>query len=87
MYKPIYSPAYLKGDPNDAAKWIVSAIEKCGVLLQAVGDNAISRAVKAVAIAKKLIAPNRDVVCTPSFMVADVNGEKTSGIKLVVENR
>lgn len=44
-------------DPNDAAKWIVSSIEKCGVLeLQAVGDNAISRAVKAVAIAKKQIA-------------------------------
>ncbi|GIP08169.1 stage V sporulation protein S [Paenibacillus macerans] len=75
-------------DPNDAARWIVGAIEKCGVIeLQAVGDNAISRAVKAVAIAKNLIAANRDMFCTPSFMVANVKGEKTSGMKLVVENR
>lgn len=75
-------------DPNEVAKGITNVLEKCGVIeLQAVGDNAINRAVKAVAIAKKLIAPNRDMVCTPSFMVADVKGEKTSGMKLVVENR
>lgn len=75
-------------NPVDAAQRIANVILKCGVIeLQTVGDNAISKAVKAVAIAQKSIVHNVDMVCTPSFMVADSKGEKVAGMKIVVENR
>ncbi|MNW54208.1 Stage V sporulation protein S [compost metagenome] len=75
-------------NPFDAAQRIANVIRKCGVIeLQAVGDNAISKAVKAVAIAQESIVQHADMVCTPLFMEADLQGEKVSGIKIVVENR
>lgn len=75
-------------NPVEAAQRIANVIRKCGVVeLQAVGDNAISKAVKAVAIAQESIVQNVDMVCTPSFMVADSKGDKVAGMKIVVENR
>ncbi|MEK6994403.1 stage V sporulation protein S [Paenibacillus sp. FSL K6-1566] len=75
-------------NPVDAAQRIANVIRKCGVIeLQAVGDNAISKAVKAVAIAQDSIAQNADMVCTPLFMEAYLKGEKVTGMKIVVENR
>lgn len=75
-------------NPVDAAQRIANVIRKCGVVeLQALGDHAISKAVKAVANAQGATVQNMDMVCTPSFMVSDSKGEKVAGMKIVVENR
>ena len=50
--------------------------------------EAITKAVKAVAIARGFVAPSGvDLVCIPAFAEVEVEGEDRTGIKLIVESR
>ena len=50
--------------------------------------EAITKAVKAVAIARGFVAPSGlDLVCLPAFAEVEVEGEDRTGIKLIVESR
>jgi stage V sporulation protein S len=58
------------------------------VEIQAIGAAAINQAVKAIAISRGFVAASGiDLVCIPSFMVVEINGEERTGIRLVVERR
>ena len=62
--------------------------EEGGVELQTVGAGALNQAVKAVAIARGFLAPGGiEIVCIPAFTEIEIDGEKRTAIKLVVETR
>jgi stage V sporulation protein S len=62
--------------------------EKGSVEIQAVGAGAVNQAVKSIAIACGYVAPNGiDIVCVPSFAEIEINGERRTAIRFVVEGR
>jgi stage V sporulation protein S len=55
---------------------------------QAIGAGAINQAVKAVAIARSYLALDGiDVICIPAFTQVNIEGQKRTAIKLIVEPR
>ncbi|HIE44226.1 MAG TPA: stage V sporulation protein S [Candidatus Omnitrophica bacterium] len=53
--------------------------------VQAIGAGALNQAVKAIAICRGYVAPNGiDLVCVPTFVDVDIEGNKRTAIKLVV---
>lgn len=75
--------------PNLVAGAMAAMIrEEGGVELQTVGAGALNQAVKAVAIARGFLAPGGiEIVCIPAFTEIEIDGEKRTAIKLVVETR
>lgn len=58
------------------------------IVLQAVGAGAINQAVKAIAIARGFMAPGGvDLVCIPAFVDIEIESEKRTAMKFVVETR
>lgn len=58
------------------------------VEVQAIGAGAVNQAVKAVAIAREYLAlADVDLVCMPTFMDVEIDGEVRTAIRLVVEPR
>jgi stage V sporulation protein S len=56
--------------------------------LQAIGANAVSQAVKAIAIARTYLEQDGiDVVCIPYFTRVDIAGEERTAIRFSVETR
>ena len=56
--------------------------------LQAIGAGAINQAIKAIAIARGFLAPSGiELVCIPAFTDIEVNGEKRTAIRLLVETK
>jgi stage V sporulation protein S len=56
--------------------------------VQAIGAGAVNQALKAVVIARRyLVSDGLDVVCIPSFVQADLDGQTRTAIKMVVEPR
>ncbi|MGH7866886.1 MAG: stage V sporulation protein S [Candidatus Dormibacteraceae bacterium] len=56
--------------------------------VQAIGAGAINQAVKSIAVARGYVAPGGiDIVCIPSFIEVQINGEERTGIRLLVESR
>lgn len=54
----------------------------------AVGAGAVNQAVKAIAITRGFLAPNGiDLVAIPAFSEIELNGEKKTVIKFVVQSR
>ena len=48
----------------------------------------MNQAVKAVAIARGFVAPSGlDLICIPAFVDIEIDGEKRTAIKLIVEPR
>lgn len=78
-----------KTNPNSVAGAIVAILKpEENVKLHAVGAGALNQAIKAVAIARGFLAPGgKDLVCTPSFLDIQINGEDRTGIQLLVELR
>ena len=78
-----------KSNPNSVAGALAAIIkEKNIVEIQAVGAGAINQAVKAIAIARGLVAPSgRDIVCVPAFTDIEIDGEERTAIKLIVQPR
>ena len=78
-----------KSVPNSVAGALAEVIrEKETAEIQAIGAGAINQAVKAIAIARGFLAPSGiDLICIPAFTELDVDGEKRTAIKLILEIR
>ena len=56
--------------------------------VQAIGASAVNQAIKAIAIARGFVAPSGiDIVCIPAFTDIEIDGDKRTAIKLIVESR
>ena len=78
-----------KSSPNSVAGALASVVRQSGgAEIQAIGAAAINQAVKAVAIARGIVAPSGvDLVCVPAFAEVDIDGEERTAIKLIVQTR
>jgi stage V sporulation protein S len=78
-----------QSSPKNLAGLLVAVIKERGKAeLQTIGASSQNQAIKAIAIARGIVAPNgRDLICSPSFIDIDINGEDRTGIRLVVEFR
>ena len=78
-----------RSNPNSVAGALAAIIkERNTVEIQAVGAGAINQAVKAIAIARGLVAPSgKDIVCIPAFTDIEIDGEERTAIKLIIQPR
>lgn len=85
--------AYLKvssrSNPNAVAGAFAGVVRERGrAEVQVVGAGALNQAIKAVAIARTLLATQGvDLVCAPSFTEIEINGEPRTAMHLIVEDR
>ena len=53
--------------------------------VQAIGAGAVNQAIKAIAIARGYLAKDGiDVVCVPTFVEVDIEGQERTAVKLTV---
>jgi stage V sporulation protein S len=78
-----------KSNPNSVAGALAAVLrERVSAELQAVGAGAINQAIKAVAIARSYLRSSEiDLVCVPSFIEVEINGNERTGISLAIERR
>lgn len=80
-----------KSDPNRIARAIAGVLreqKEPALELQAVGAAAVNQAVKAVAIARGFLAPTGiDLVCRPAFVDIEIEDEKKTAIRLLLEGK
>ena len=78
-----------KSSPNSVAGAIAGVLRQDGcVEVQVVGAGALNQAIKAVAIARGYVAAGGiDLVCTPSFADIEIDGERRTAMRLVIEDR
>ena len=78
-----------KSKPNSVAGAIAGVVRDHGcVELQSVGAGSANQAIKAIAIARGFLAPaGFDLVCTPAFTNASIEGEDRTALKMVVDCR
>jgi stage V sporulation protein S len=76
-----------KSNPNSVAGALAAVLrERETAELQAVGAGAINQAIKAVAIARSYLKTSQiDLVCVPSFIDVEINGNERTGISLAIE--
>jgi len=54
--------------------------------VQAIGAGAVNQAIKAIAIARGyLVKDNIDIVCFPTFVEVDIEGQERTAVKLTVQ--
>jgi len=86
-------PEVLKVSADSKPKAVAGALaavmrERGSVELQAIGAGAVNQAVKAIAIARGVVAPNGiDLVAIPAFTKVQIEGEERTAIKFLVEKR
>ncbi|HOB28905.1 MAG TPA: stage V sporulation protein S [Bacillota bacterium] len=75
--------------PKAVAGAVAAIIRKNGyVELQAVGAGAVNQTIKAIAIARGFLAPNGiNLVMIPAFVEIEINNEKRTALKFIVEPR
>jgi len=62
--------------------------EQDNVDVQAIGAGAVNQAVKAVAIARGYLELDGiDIICIPSFVEVDIEGQERTAVRLHVERR
>ena len=78
-----------KSNPAKVAGALANLLkEKDKVILQAVGAGAVNQAMKSIAIARGFVAPSgMDVVCIPAFVDIEIDDEKRTAMKFIVEIR
>ena len=78
-----------KSNPNSVAGAMAGVLRQSGVVeVQVVGAGALNQAVKAVAIARGYVAAGGiDLVCVPTFADIEIDGERRTAIRLVIEDR
>jgi stage V sporulation protein S len=78
-----------KSNPNSVAGAMAGVLRQQGkVEVQVVGAGALNQAIKAVAIARGYVASGGiDLVCVPSFADIEIDGERRTAIRLVIEDR
>ncbi len=76
-----------KSDANDVARAIAWAIQEQGKAeTQTIGAGALNQAVKALAIARGLLASlGIDLRCYPIFVDVEIDGEDRTAIKMIIE--
>jgi len=91
--QPIVTSSVLKvsakSNPNAVAGALAAVLRTAeNAELQAVGAGAINQAVKAIAIARSYLrAGEIDLVCVPSFIAVQIEGNERTGISLAIERR
>jgi stage V sporulation protein S len=78
-----------KSNPNSVAGAMAGVLRQHGAVeVQVVGAGALNQAIKAVAIARGYVAAGGiDLVCVPSFADIEIDGERRTAIRLVIEDR
>lgn len=78
-----------KSVPNSVAGALAEVIRTDkNAEIQAIGAGAINQAIKAIAIARGFLAPSGiELICIPAFTDIEVNGEKRTAIRLLVETK
>lgn len=78
-----------KSIPNSVAGAVAEVVRERGTAeIQAIGAGAINQAVKAIAISRGFLAPaGIDLVCIPAFADIEVDGERRTAIRLILEQR
>jgi stage V sporulation protein S len=78
-----------KSNPNSVAGALAAVLrERDTAEVQAVGAGAINQAIKAVAIARSYLKGAKlDIVCTPSFVLVQIDENERTAISLQVERR
>jgi len=76
-------------DPNKVAGALAGTIrEHQEAEMQTVGAGALNQAVKALAISRGFLAPSGiDLICWPSFIDIEINGNERTAIRLSVRIR
>ena len=74
-------------NPNAVAQSIIGMVQReRGVTTQTIGAGALNQAVKALAIARRLLASRGvDLVCRPAFVTLTIDGEERTAIRLKIE--
>ena len=70
--------------PKKVACAIVATYKKGeeNIVIQAIGAKAVNQCIKAVVIAKGMLAPNGvNLLCEPCFVDVELDGEKRTGMK------
>ena len=75
--------------PNLVAGVLAAMIRDSGAVgIQTIGAGALNQAIKAIAIARGFVVPSGiDIVCIPAFTDIEIDGDKRTAIKLIVEPR
>ena len=78
-----------KSNPNSVAGALAGVLRERGVAeIQAIGAGALNQAIKSIAIARGFGAPSgMDLVCIPAFTDIEIEGDKKTAIKLIIEPR
>ncbi|MEO6913349.1 MAG: stage V sporulation protein S [Candidatus Baltobacteraceae bacterium] len=78
-----------KSNPNAVAGALAAVLrDHSRAELQAVGAGAINQAVKAIAIARTYLKGSEiDLVCVPSFIDIEIEGNERTGISLAVTKK
>ena len=78
-----------KSNPNSVAGALANVFKEHGcVEIQAIGAGALNQAIKAIAIARGFVAPMGDnLVTIPAFSDIEIDGEKKTAIKLIIESK
>ena len=78
-----------KSNPNSVAGALAGVLRERGVAeIQAIGAGALNQAIKSIAIARGFVAPSgMDLVCIPAFTDIEIEGDKKTAIKLIIEPR
>ena len=78
-----------RSNPNAVAGAFAGVVREQGrVEVQVVGAGALNQAIKAVAIARSMLAAQGiDLVCAPSFAEIEIDGQPRTAMHIVVERR
>ena len=78
-----------RSNPNAVAGAFAGVVREQGrVEVQVVGAGALNQAIKAVAIARSMLAAQGiDLVCVPSFAEIEIDGQPRTAMQVVVERR
>jgi len=78
-----------KSNPNSVAGALVGVLkEKNAAEIQTIGAGALNQAIKAIAIARGFVSSNgMDLVCIPAFTDVEIDGDKRTAMRLIVESR
>jgi stage V sporulation protein S len=78
-----------RSNPNSVAGAMAGVVRQSGAVeVQVVGAGALNQAVKAVAIARGYVAATGiDLVCIPTFADIEIDGERRTAIRLLIEDR
>ena len=78
-----------KSSPSSVAGAMAGVVRQHGsVEVQVVGAGALNQAIKAVAIARGyLISSGIDLMCVPTFVDVEIDGESRTGMRLLIEDR